>query len=594
MKNKKIISIAIVSIIIIAGIVTTLVLLLNRPKSPTDNIAPDVNIISPFDGNYISSTLLLSINVTDNNNVDNIWYNWNGNNVSYTAPIYISFNAGTHTIFAWANDTAGNIGNDSVTFSISLNFITDWNTVQASRPGQSNDTQIMLPLKSSGTYSFDVNWGDGSSNTITSWNQSEVIHNYSSEGNYTIIINGTINGWCFNDTGDCCKIINITQWGSLQLGNSGGYFAGCENLQNITTNDILNLAGTTNLTKMFHDCYVLNEVKNMNEWDVSKITDMSSMFYECEAFNQSIGDWDVSNVQDMNYMFYDCMVFNQSIGNWDVSNVQDMSHLFDEANNFNQPIGNWDVSNVMDMNSMFNGAWFFNQSIGNWDVSNVNDMNSMFLDSENFNQSIENWNVSKVTDMNSMFGYAFDFNQYIGNWDVSNVTDMSFMFSDATHFNRSIENWDVSKVQDMYRTFSGASLFNQNISSWDVSNVQDMGYMFDSAGIFNQNIGNWNVSKVTNMRYMFQYANNFDQDIGNWNVSSVTDMYNMFSGSLSVPNYNNLLIGWANIANSPAGVQSDVQLVIGSINFSGSSAQSAYDTLTGSPNNWIIFDASHP
>ncbi len=35
------------------------------------------------------------------------------------------------------------------------------------------------------------------------------------------------------------------------------------------------------------------------EWDVSKVTNMSKMFSECNEFNQDIGNWDVSNVTDM-------------------------------------------------------------------------------------------------------------------------------------------------------------------------------------------------------------------------------------------------------------------------------------------------------
>ena len=44
---------------------------------------------------------------------------------------------------------------------------------------------------------------------------------------------------------------------------------------------------------------------HISEWDVSRITDMSYLFYECSEFNDDIADWDVSNVKDMSYMFID-------------------------------------------------------------------------------------------------------------------------------------------------------------------------------------------------------------------------------------------------------------------------------------------------
>ena len=38
-------------------------------------------------------------------------------------------------------------------------------------------------------------------------------------------------------------------------------------------------------------------------WDVSAITDMSSLFYELENFNADISNWDTSRVTDMKRMF---------------------------------------------------------------------------------------------------------------------------------------------------------------------------------------------------------------------------------------------------------------------------------------------------
>ena len=62
----------------------------------------------------------------------------------------------------------------------------------------------------------------------------------------------------------------------------------------------------------------------IEEWNVSKVTNMSKMFEDAKAFNQDISKWDVSNVTNMNYMFGGALAFNQDISNWDVSNVTNM------------------------------------------------------------------------------------------------------------------------------------------------------------------------------------------------------------------------------------------------------------------------------
>jgi surface protein len=181
------------------------------------------------------------------------------------------------------------------------------------------------------------------------------------------------------------------------------------------------------------------------------------------------------------------------INEWNTSRVTNMSTLFENATTFNENIGCWDVSSVKFMNSMFEGATAFNRSIGSWNVSNVEMMSRMFYGATAFNQSIDGWNVSNVTNMSGMFYGATAFNQPIGSWDVSSVEFMSSMFDGATAFNQPIGSWDVSNVTTMIRMFNGATAFNQPIGSWDVSNVTTMNGMFNGATSFNQPIYGWNV-----------------------------------------------------------------------------------------------------
>ena len=73
------------------------------------------------------------------------------------------------------------------------------------------------------------------------------------------------------------------------------------------------------------------------------------------------------------------------ISSWDVSRVTDMSSLFENAHRFNRDLSNWDVSRVTNMSRMFNYALSFNGDLSNWHVSRVTNMSNMFNRAEVFN-----------------------------------------------------------------------------------------------------------------------------------------------------------------------------------------------------------------
>ena len=317
-------------------------------------------------------------------------------------------------------------------------FVMNWDTSY----GDGQPT-ITLPLVGTGNFNFSVNWGDGNTDTITGGGG--LIYGYSSHtyitgGQYLVYISGTIEGWSFEQGGDGPKLTSISQWGDLILGSNSYHFAGCSNLDLSFVSDVLNLNGVTNLSGIFANCGSLTGINNINSWDVSGITNMSSMF-DSSTFNQDISSWSVSSVTDMSYMFY--------------------------GSQFNQDISGWTVSNVTNMSTMF-GSTPFNQDISSWNVSGVTNMSSMFALSV-FNQDISSWNVSSVTDMSYMF-YGSQFQQDISGWTVSNVTDMSYMFASAT-FNQDISSWNITNVSDMSGFMNDKisySYYDDILNSWSM------------------------------------------------------------------------------------------------------------------------------
>ena len=95
-----------------------------------------------------------------------------------------------------------------------------------------------------------------------------------------------------------------------------------------------------------------------------------------------ISNWNTAGITDMSVLFSvyrrsTCSTFIENINDWDVSSVTNMEEMFREASSFNQPLDSWDVSSDTYMGSMFHGASSFNQPLDVWDVSSVTNMGGM-------------------------------------------------------------------------------------------------------------------------------------------------------------------------------------------------------------------------
>jgi surface protein len=283
-------------------------------------------------------------------------------------------------------------------------------SVKTDNAGTSNSDQFTLPLTSAfNGITAEVDWGDGSSDTITAYNQSEITHTYASSGTYTISITNALRAFRFANGGDKLKILNISNWGIFEF-NISQAFNGC-----------------TNLTQTATDSPTIST------------TDLNGTFANCSSFNGYINDWDVSNVQDFRFFLSGAAVFNQPLNGWDVSSGTRFTQFFRFARQFNQPLSNWDVSNATKMESMFYANTVFNQDLSNWDVGNVDSMNQMFR----FTNSITNVNI--------------------GNWNMSSITNVYGMLRDSDAFDESLANWDINQITtfgDFMRSSDGLSTAN--------------------------------------------------------------------------------------------------------------------------------------
>lgn len=328
--------------------------------------------------------------------------------------------------------------------------------------GSSSNNQFKLPLIDFGTVNFRVDWGDGSANIISVWNQTETLHTYASIGTYTIVITGTIRSFRFINSGDRLKMLNVSKVSALII-NFGQTFFGCSNMT--WTAIDTPVIETNQLLGTFLNCTMFNG--NIESWNVSGVSNFNSMFSQCTNFNQPLNNWNMSSATTLISMFSQCTNFNQNLNSWNVSNATNMQQMFDRCTNFNQNLNSWNTSNVTSFNSIFTRCTNFNGNISSWNTSSATDMSIMFFLCSLFNQDISGWNTSNATTMGNMFTNATAFNQNIGSWNVSKVTNMQSMFQYATAFNQNIGGWDISKVTNFLNFMTSKTSANYSASNLD-------------------------------------------------------------------------------------------------------------------------------
>ena len=95
---------------------------------------------------------------------------------------------------------------------------------------------------------------------------------------------------------------------------------------------------------------------DISKWDVSRVTNMASMFASTSSFNGDLSKWDVSSVTIMDWMFYSASSFDGDLSKWDVSSVSYMRSMFSGASSFTQTLcGKWKTSKA-DKEQMFDNS----------------------------------------------------------------------------------------------------------------------------------------------------------------------------------------------------------------------------------------------
>jgi surface protein len=377
-----------------------------------------------------------------------------------------------------------------------------------------------------------------------------------------------------SNRGDINRLLDVEQWGTAQWSSMASAFFGCSNLK-ITATDIPNLSSVTRAESMFEVCRKLETVPNMGSWNVSTITTLTSMFKDCDLFNEDISGWNTSNVVSFQNTFGQAKAFNQNLGSWDVSKASihgiSLAYSGMSCANYEATLIGWNNSgatgkklNAAGLNygsaanaaraSLVTNGWAItgdnssnvcNAFITTWDLSIGGNATSLSIGTATGGSVSYSWeeiggsaksannltfsgNTLNISGLPS--GKKIKLTIAPGNFQQIKLNNSSASKEKLTN----IVQWGSTAWTSFQGAFYGCS--NLNITATgqpNLANVTNMADAFQSCGNLTTvpNIGSWNVSKVTNMQSLFFNARKFNEDISGWNTGKVTVMQNILSNA---------------------------------------------------------------
>tara|TARA_R100001443_G_scaffold21896_1_gene34093 strand:- start:2057 stop:3820 length:1764 start_codon:yes stop_codon:yes gene_type:complete len=334
-----------------------------------------------------------------------------------------------------------------------------------------------------GTYNYDVDWGDGTIDTVTTYNGGS--HTYSSTGTYLVKISGDFSGFEYGTISGGWKdyLTKIVQWGNIQWKSFYQAFTGFDNLNSLPT-DYPDISGLTDTRarKMFYNLPALTSC-DLSNW-------------------QNTGNFS-GDALGMLYGFLDCT--NINLTGWDTSNMtntQDfMAHCGRTAGGCTVTAPNLDFSGTNTLYRMFYRACVkANSDVSNWtlNASGVS-LARFFYESGAFSSPT----FAGVTELD------------MSTWNnTSGINNMQYYaYNSSALKNINVTNWDTSNVTDMYRAFYGCLHIQEiaGLSTIDISSVTDAREMFFNTRKLkfdNHNFGpswnNWAACTTTFAKFFYR------------------------------------------------------------------------------------------
>lgn len=407
---------------------------------------------------YYDNSFDSSVTTTDDCSIIGVAFNSSTGSFTWT-PSYIQ--RGDFEFKIIASD--GSLADETI-FQIdvtTIQFVAMYNIT-------ANGGSMTLPLISGYNYNFTVNWGDGSTSSVTAWDDTDKTHTYATAGDYIVAIEGTMEALNYPSACNLKRVYNL------------GYMNWKSMVYAFETNKLIGfVAGDTDTSQITDLQWTFDSTSNLVSADftgfnTTSVTNMEGMFFGTGLTDLDLTSFDTRNVINMREMFEGSDIVNLDVSSFRNNSATDMYAMFGYAVNLtNINMTGFTTPLVTDMSHMFANINATSLDLSSFDTSHVTTFGSMFKWSDGLQSiNLSSFNTSNATVISQMFLGCYALPSVdVSNFDTSNATTMSEMFRDCSSLTSlDLSNFNTSGVTNLSHMFYGASnLAYLNLNGWDIT-----------------------------------------------------------------------------------------------------------------------------
>lgn len=406
------------------------------------------------------------------------------------------------------------------------------------------NTSVALAARMNDLYNYEVDWGDGSTETVVGVRNKT--HTYATPGDHEVKITGQYGGFQFSNAPqtDRDKLIELKNWGISKLWGLNYTFFNCTQLD-VTATDAPYFDGTGNLalrTADAHSTFRVNKTVNLDlsKFDLSWATRFAYFIADNNyAETIKMPDGLTTNAYDHTFMMR--YTGTNTVGGTEITwnnytntyNGINISQIVGYSKAKKIDFNNWSINKCINPSNAFTLADLSESELNlkNWTTNSGGDGFTTFASMLRGGTArvidTTGWNASVSENVNSWSHIAYSAQEW---QEWKGLSDISLKsVSNATNA--------LARCKKLRFKSGGGNFSNDSSPDGSFSLVNsfflEVGSLLSTTELDSTeppNVSNWNMSNVSSFASMFFYMAAGDEipNVNSWDLSSATSLSGLF------------------------------------------------------------------